>query len=110
MATMQIPVTIPQDVTDYVATLGLQAEFEEILDSIPEHYPDPSKIICEFDPGNPDEEDPSVIISPFLEDKGPIFPTPQMNWTQWAIHRFAGRVLYHFAIVEYYEDRGNARA
>jgi hypothetical protein len=110
MATMQIPVTIPQEVTDYVASLGLQAEFEEILDSLPEHYPNPSKIICEFDAGNPEEEDPSVIISPYLEDKGPTFPTPHMNWSRWAVQRFPGRDLYHFSIVEYYEERGNAGA
>ena len=85
MTTMQIPVTIPQEVNDFVASRGLQAVFEAILDSIPQHYLDPSQIVCEFDPGNPEEEDPTIIISPLLEDKGPVFPTPHMNWSRWAV-------------------------
>ncbi len=90
---------MPAEVTDFVAGLGFQAEFQGILDGIPEVFPEALGVQCQFDPGVPDEEDPTVVTTVRVEDRGPTDPTPHMLWDDWALARYPGRVLYHFPVI-----------
>ncbi len=109
MTTTEIPIAISPAVTEYVAELGLQTQFQEILDKVPEYYPNPSRIKCEFDPGVPDEEDPVVIIMPTIPDRGSTDPPPHMKWLEWVATKFSGRDYRHFVVLESYEANGHAR-
>jgi hypothetical protein len=99
MSISQVPVTIPTEVSDYVDQLGLRAQFDEIVDKIPEILPEALSIACEFDAGVPDEEDPRIILNVDTPDEGLSNPTPHMRWMNWAAKRFPAKVLMNFVVV-----------
>jgi hypothetical protein len=108
MTTTQVPVSIPQDVVDFIAGLGIRDVFDEIVAKTSEMFPDARQIECEIDPGIEDESDAGVVIGVALPESGPTYPTPHMRWADWAVHRFPGRVLYYITMIHWYEPGTNA--
>ena len=101
MTTTTYPVTVPAEVTAFVADLGLESVFRGLLDGIPEVFPDVLSVTCEVDPGVQDEVeemDPSVLIWAFIPDTGAIDPTPHQKWVPWELARYSGKDLMHFNV------------
>jgi len=103
MIAIEIPVTIPQDVNDFVASLGQHEIFAAILEGLPEVFPKLLRIECELDYGVEEDSDTTVVCLVSLPDEGPSDPTPLMRWSKWALQRFSGRELYSFVVLAAYE-------
>jgi len=110
MLVSQTPVEITVEAADYLQALGLQAELDEVIEKLPEVFPELLRIECEYDPGIEDESDPTFVINTWLAADGPTDPTPLSRWLPWMLERFPSEVWRHLCVVHWHEVPDHARA
>lgn len=110
MLVSQTPFAITSEAADYLQTLGLQAELEEIVEKLPELFPELLRIECQYDEGIEDESDPMFIINAWLAADGPTDPTPLARWSPWMLERFPVEVWQHLCVLHWHEAPDHARA
>lgn len=104
MAIGHVQLVVPDEVKDFVTDQGIESTFQDLLDHLPDVFPEASRVECEFDPGIEDESDPVVIFGIYLPPRGPSDSDPFMKWSAWALSRHSGRELYHFTVLFSHES------
>jgi hypothetical protein len=102
--TANVPITIAPEAAAHVADLGLQREFEQMLEHAKQTVPGlrAINVILTYDPETGD--DPRVIIEAMIpEPARPEEDTTQSDYTRWEINTFPPAVLIHFCLMTGYE-------
>jgi hypothetical protein len=102
--TTAITTLIAPEATTYVAELGLQPQFEQMLEHTRRTVPGLRSIAVELQPPYDVGGGPCVLIEatredPHLEDD----PTGR-RWDQWQIATFPPEVFQHFVLIVLYEQ------
>ncbi len=99
MSTSTIPVTVEPEAAELVAELGMQAEFERMLDQARQTIPGLRRIVVEFAPPYDTGPDPGVLIMAYRD---PSFRRPDDSaWDQysrWKTTTFHPDVFRHFTL------------
>src|SRR5262249_46346075 len=91
-----IPVQIEEDAAAAIAELGLQREFEMILDHAKQTIPDLRSIeVTRYD--DPDEPGPPrVVITVWLNGDRSQEPPRREKWDRWILDTMPPKVLHWF--------------
>lgn len=105
MATTTTPVTIEADAAARVTELGMQAEFDQMIEHAKQAVPGLSYIraTLEYNPECP-ADDPKVVIWARREDSCVDPPTATVNWelAGWRGERFPPQVRWHIVMMACY--------
>ena len=104
-STATIPITVSSEAEAFIAGLGMQAEFEVLLDHARQAIADLRAIEVTLDE-TPETGPPGVIIGaqrgdPWVEDD----PTNR-DWRRWLITTFPPEVCQHFVMMSDYPADG----
>jgi len=104
MATLtEIPVAVSPDAAARVAELGLQREFQMMIDQLKQIIPGlrAIEVTLEYPPDY--EDDPMVLLTTYQpEYSGPGLDPTHVAWADWLVQAFAPDVLRHFVRLEFY--------
>jgi hypothetical protein len=98
-----IPCTISTEATAHVAELGIQREFDQMLEHTLTGIPDLRRVDVTLDPPSEDDDESRVVIVSYLPAlrKG---PHPAMeDWSQWVVNTFSPDVWRHVAMITLFE-------
>ena len=100
MATMTVPVNVTPEAKSRIAELGMQREFEEMLEYSQAQIPDVRTFEVYLDHGSQDVPDPCVVIVGVLP-QGTAMPEPSFDWRigDWKIRTFPPEVCVNFVIL-----------
>jgi hypothetical protein len=105
MAAATIPVTVAEDAAARVAALGMQREFEQMIEHAKQALPGlrAIRVTLEYDPECPTNP-PGVVIWAHRDDslwKGKLDPAEE-DYTSWKISTFPPEVLWHITVMPVY--------
>jgi hypothetical protein len=101
--TTNIPCTINPDAASHVTVLGIQHEFEQMLDHTLTSIPDLRRVEVTLEPPSEDDDESRVVIVSYLPALGQG-PHPAMRqWGQWVINAFSPDVWRHVAMITLFE-------
>jgi hypothetical protein len=104
-ATM-VPVTISREAAAHVHGLGLEREFEQILDYIQKTAPDLLRIEAALDYDRDSPVPDAVLMQAYLpEPDGPIDLRWQQEFDRWILTTFPVAISMHFVVTTRYEAR-----
>lgn len=99
MSTAAVPITVDPEAAELVAELGMQKEFEQMLEKARQMIPGLRRIHVEFAPPYDTGPDPSVLIEAYRD---PSFCQPDdPTWKQyarWEIATFPPDVVRYFTL------------
>jgi hypothetical protein len=117
MTAETIPVTVADDAAARVAELGMQRQFEEMLEhaksAVFEEMLEHAKsavphlrylrVTLEYDPARPQAE-PGVVIWAHRSDTPPddVPDLTDWNWGRWQVETFPPQVFQHFGLLSVY--------
>lgn len=104
-----IPVTVEPEAAARVAELGMQREFEEMLEHTRRTVPGLRAIHVtpDYDPYG--TEEPGVIVWSHRPEPGPAYDPVDDDWGMWKINTFPPRVYVHFCMMSLYEVAADGR-
>lgn len=102
-ATAAIPVTIEPEAAARVAELGMQREFEEMLEHTKVAMPDTRAIEVTLGYDYEEEREPAIVIAPHRPEPTAGHDPPERAWTRWFVQRFPPHVCQHFVLLSTYE-------
>ena len=97
-----VPVTITPEATAYVAELGMQREFEQMLAHALGFFPDLRSMQVELEPAY-DCGMPCVLFRPVLNERGARNNPEGMDWIGWKNDTFPMEIAMHFSMLAGYE-------
>jgi hypothetical protein len=96
------PQTITPEAAEHVATLGMQAPLERMLDHTRQTVPGLHQIRVTLAEPYDAGDEPRIVIEAMLEDpRRPDDPT-ETTWDRWFIDHFPPDVGRHFCFLAYY--------
>jgi hypothetical protein len=105
MTAETIPVTVAEDAATRVAELGVQREFEKMLEHAKEMAPHLRylRVTLEYEPARP-QADPGLVIWAHRSDTPPddVMDWTDWNWARWQVETFPPQVFQHFALISVY--------
>ncbi len=110
MATMTVPVTVTPEASERMAEVGVQREFEEIVEHIQQTVPDLRGIAVELHYYPDNNDDTKIVIWAKREPcRGEYKYDPTDNqFIEWFVRQYPPEVLLVFVMISDYEE-GNAR-
>src|SRR5262245_10427375 len=109
MATAEIPVTVSEDAAAFIAELGMQREFEQMIEHTRQTIPDLRMIDVVLDPDPSGEIGPGIIIQPHRPDPGPGPDPAEREWGVWLTNAFPPQVWTNFVLMSLYEPQNRGR-
>lgn len=103
MATATIPVTVPAEAAARVEELGMQREFEIMLDFLKQNMPGLRSIVVEVDPTIDMWDAASVVLWTHRDDPGLEIDPGDQIWGSWFVNAFSPDVCRHFVHLSTYE-------
>ena len=101
-----VPVTVSAEAQGRVAELGLQKEFEQMLEHALQTVPDLRRIRVELEEQTDEIDDPLVVIwahrtlmTLATADRADI------EYVRWSVHTLGAKVAPHIVLNSLYEDR-----
>jgi hypothetical protein len=98
-----VPVTITAEAAAHVAELGMQAEFERMLEHARQVIPGLKRLEVELQPPYDTGDEPAVVILALQREVGPPDASPQMRFGEWQVHTFSPDVFRHFTLLAFGE-------
>ncbi|SRR5579885_976566 len=98
-ATTEVPLTIQPDAAARVAELGLQREFDEMIEQARRMIPDLRRIEVTLAWPPDYEDDPRVIIAPIVPNLGMSHLSAEEQYVAWQIARYSPDVLRHILLM-----------
>ena len=98
-----VPVTITPEATAYVAELGMQREFEEMLAHALQFFPDLRSIQVELEPAY-DGDMPCVVFVPILNQRNAENQQLDLDWIGWKNNTFPMQIAMNFSMLAGYEE------
>jgi hypothetical protein len=107
MTAATIPVTVTEDAAAHVAKLGMQPQFEQMLEHARHTVPHLQllRVTLEYDPGCP-TNDPQVVIWAKRDFVPPTdtLDITDMDFGRWQAQVFPPGVFTHFLLLSVYGD------
>ena len=98
-STVDGPVTISPEATARVAELGLQREFEQILEHTRQSIPGLRRIEVTLAPAHDTGDDPRIILDAFLSDRDSPQNPVTNRWRDWVLATCSPDVWRHFMLL-----------
>src|SRR5580658_6893469 len=102
--TTAVPYTITDEATEYIRSLGLQAEFDLMIEHARQVVPGLRKIHVRVQPpydlGGPD----AVLVEVLMADHCLRDDPTNWAWNEWMIQTFSPEVFQYFSLMPDYED------
>src|SRR5579885_1176489 len=102
MVAETIPVTVAEDAAARVAELGMQHEFEQMLEHTRQTISRlrQLRVTLEYDPVHP-KDDPQIVIWAHREVVPPNGSPdlPEWEWNAWQVRTFPPQVFQHFVLL-----------
>src|SRR4051794_5189353 len=98
-STVDGPVTISPEATARVAELGLQREFEQIVEHTRRSIPGLQRIEVTLAPAHDTGGDPRVILDAFLSGRESLVDPTFNRWRDWVLATFPPDVWRHFMLL-----------
>jgi hypothetical protein len=95
----QVPVTITPEVRAYVAELGMEAEFEQMLDYVLHHVADMQSLHISLAEPYDSGDVPCVLFDAHLMRAEPVFDGTQRHWHEWFRSHFPQKALGRFHLM-----------
>lgn len=104
MATATIPVTVSDEAAARIAELGMQNEFEQMVEYSKQNVPGLRfiEVTLEYD-GEFVDREPMIVINCHRPDPGPVRDKTDWNWGGWFVQAFPAEVCMQFVMLSYYE-------
>jgi hypothetical protein len=102
--TATIPVTITPEAAAHIQELGLQREFEHMLEHTKQVIPSLRTIRVEMSYEPDPCSEPVVILWAHRDDPGPDPDQTDWDWNVWQVNTFPPDVFRHFAMLPIFED------
>jgi hypothetical protein len=99
MNTFTIPVTIAPDVTAYVADLGLEQPFQQMLAHIQQEVLGLRAIAVSVQPPYDLGGDPCVILDVTTQTPPPDNDQTEQDFVRWQVENFAPEVYQYFTML-----------
>ncbi len=103
-----VPVTVTDGAAAHIAALGMQREFEQMIEYTRLTVPDLERIEVILD-GGPCGNDPGILIWAHRPDPGPGDDPTDRNWGGWQIGAFPPEVWKNFTMLSAYETPADGR-
>jgi hypothetical protein len=102
--TTDIPITVQPDAAARVAELGMQREFQEMLDHTRQTVSDlhAIEVTLEYDPCEPG--DPTVVIISYRRHVWTGDDPTDRNWGAWFVRQYSPDVVRHFVMLSCYGE------
>jgi hypothetical protein len=97
-----VPLTITPEATEYVAELGMQREFEQMLAHALRFFPDLRSMRVELEPAY-DYGMPCVEFQPVLNLRDVKNNPKGIDWIGWKNDTFPMEIAMHFSMLAGYE-------
>jgi hypothetical protein len=103
MSTTTVPLTVTPEAAARVAELGMQREFEQMLEHVRQTVPRLVTIEVELAEPYDTGDEPRVLIRPIM--KNPHLEYDPTNWenSAWTVETFPPEVCMHFCTLTRYE-------
>jgi hypothetical protein len=108
MATMAVPITVSPDAAEQIAKLGMQSEFDQIIEHLQQCFGALRGIEVILDEGSRDVPERCIIVTPILP-KSMHQPGRSPGWelAGWFVETFPPAVCTNFALIPAYDvDNG----
>jgi hypothetical protein len=107
--TKPIPLKVTPEAAARVAELGMQTEFQRMLDHTFQAVPGlrAVDVTLEYDPATGD--DPRVVIWARLTDRGLVYDPTAEQWGTWKVETFPPEVCQHFVLLAVFGAGHNGR-
>ena len=100
-----IPVTVSAEARARVAELGLQNEFEQMLEHALRTVPELHRVRVELEEQTDEIDDPLIVLWSHKELPATPGPDPvEPEWTHWFVRNFAPEVIANMVMICIYED------
>jgi hypothetical protein len=100
-ATSTLPLTVTPEAAAYIAALGMQKEFEQMLEHARQTIPGLRNIQVTLQPAH-DMELPCILLEPTRDDPHSLDDPVDMEWLRWRDDTFPAYVCQHFSILSNY--------
>jgi hypothetical protein len=97
--TTTVPLTVTPEAAAYVTELGMQREFEQMLEHTRQTVPGlrSIRVTLEFNPETDDA--PGVVIWSNMDDRGLAYDPTESTWGRWKIETFPPEVCIRFVML-----------
>jgi hypothetical protein len=104
-----IPLIVDQEAAEHIAQLGMQAEFERMIEYTRQTVPGLQHIHVWLQPPYDTGDDLGVIIEITRNDPWHLDDPTDEQWKLWLIETFSPDVLRHFTRLSQHEETNHAR-
>ncbi len=95
-----IPTSISSEALNHIVKLGLQREFEQLLEYTKESVPGLQVIDVSLNSDPDGEDEPRVVIDALVDDSVPgANACVEWNWGGWLVNQFSPDVVRHFVMM-----------
>lgn len=109
MATLTIPITVAPDAANRIAELGLDSEFEQMLEHTRQSVVGLRAITVTLECDPELREEPGIVIWSYRDDPGPGDDPTDRLWGEWKVEKFPPKVCQHVCMLTIYGAPANGR-
>ena len=99
MPTTTIPLAVTADAAARVAELGMDREFEAMLEHSRQFVPGLRSIAVSLEHDLDQGGDPGVVIWAHREEPGPGDDPTDRRWAAWKVETFSPHICIHFVLL-----------
>ncbi|MCI0463505.1 MAG: hypothetical protein L0Z62_41735 [Gemmataceae bacterium] len=104
-----IPLHVTEEAAAHIAELGMQQEFEKMLEHTRATVPGLREIRVELDDDPSGTMGPGVVIFSHRDNPGPGYDGVDRRWGEWKITTFPPEVCWHFVMISIDEPPADGR-
>jgi hypothetical protein len=103
MIASTIPITVTDEAKEFIAQLGTQREFEQMLEHTLQSIPDLRSIEVVLDPDLSGEIGPGIVMWAHRPDTGDAEDPTNWNWGAWKVRTFPPEMPMDIVMLSFYE-------
>jgi hypothetical protein len=103
MSTMTVPLMVTPEAAARVAELGMQREFEQMLEHVRQTVPGLLAIEVELAEPYDTGDEPSVLIQAIMKNPHLEYDSTDWDYAAWKVDTFPPEVCMHFCTSSRYE-------
>jgi|SRR5580704_16556335 hypothetical protein len=97
-----VPLSVAPEAASRIAELGLQDEFDQMLEHTRQVIPGLRSISVLLAPPYDTDDEPRVIIEPTMDDPHLVHDRTEREWGRWMVNTFSPDVGRHFCLLTVY--------
>ena len=99
----EVPVSVSPEAAARVTELGMQADFDQMLEKARRTLAGLHRINVVLDPPYDTGDEPSVVIEAIRAENGVLTDPTEREWDNWRLNTFAPDVCRHFCLLVLFE-------